>query len=366
VSDRQANGVAAELVVRCGGEVWAAEVFARGGRLHVDGAAVGCPHAFLIDGGAEPSEPNRLRVVDAELRTVVEMEVPSTSDGEEWLRALEVDRFREPVSFVAGRPRMDGLELTMSLLAVGAIAGLMALVHPLLALMPPHVALVAGLAYRRSRTTVICDAGQLTIREPVIADRRGSVGHSTRKLAWSDIVGSEPMFDDGVRLSLTSITPRGDRPAFANPERMKGGYEDVRARDPIDLRGLDAERSTALHHLVLRGKGAVARLAADRDDGGAAGLRVDAGLAARLALGGRDPAAWRASLERLVTADYREAIPDDDDLTSLARDLDQDTSARLAAALILRRRGRTAPRVCVDPARDTDPALRQRLEAMTG
>jgi len=61
---------------------------------------------------------------------------------------------------------------------------------------------------------------------------------------------------------------------------------------------------------------------------------------------------------------YRHTQLTDEALRSLARDLDEDASARLGAAIILRRRGVDTPRVHV-PA-EVDAALRRSMdEALT-
>lgn len=323
------------------------EVFARRGRLCLDGAPVPFVYAFTTNRIADPHEPNTVRVVGVGMATSWDIAFATTEEAERLLSSMEVDARERVIEVAAGRLGITPLVVLFASLGVTLPAVFAAMWSDRPAAFWIAFAILAGglaLASKRSRRLRV-DADGLTISGYVFPTR----------LRWSDVTNVERYGDAAVRLHLSDVLYRKTRTV---------------SRDPMVLDHLGIELREGLYFLLLRRRAAANRAAERLTDGGEdipASEELPASepcrLAPLLARGERDDVAWVTALAELAPrTSYRQMAPADDDLVAVARDLDVDTSARVAAVALLRRRGQAPPPLHLT---DASPALRDAVVRVT-
>ncbi len=323
-------------VVAGAGPARSAELFARSGRLLVDGQGIAFVFAYLTKRDSEDSEPNAVRVVDRRLRAALEVSLPTTAEARLLLASLGADTPKATLTFKPEALRTPLFMLFWLALIAAVGSGMLALLT--LWLVPlPFVILAGHETLGRRREICLSERG---IRVEGFFDNRW--------MPWDEVARVERLFDDGLRFSLRPVLRDGARLSLAERNADMDAFESYRDRDPVDVRRLEQVQWECLYAATLRFR--VADEAGGKEIDGAAGReRARRDLLSTLAIGSRPPDLWLDAVSGLVPREgYRKAAVPDEALESLARDVDEDASARLAAVLILRRRGVPAPRVHLD------------------
>lgn len=333
----------------------AIEVFAREGRLYVDGKPLEWLHAYTLDRVAEPEEPNTVRVVGKGFVPLVDIDLPTTREAEALLERLGADAPDRTIATHAGRVRPG----------VGVL-GTTIFVAMLLPLLTSHGLPPLGGAYGWFFLTLFLGLATFLVgrRRAVTVDRDGAtLGGMVfpTHVAWRWLEGVDRVGENEIRIR------------HAPPRRALEKVFTALTQDEIYLQIKDTDARDALFYLLLRRRLRALRALERPAEGDAhadatstqatndgvpqAENEEVAGLARRLAADGRDTSAWLAALRGLVPREsYRIVTPSDAALGAVARDVDLPPDARVAASFILAERGERAP--TIHPRVDASPRVR--------
>ncbi len=346
---------AAKLSVVAGtGSARSVELFARRGRLLLDGKRVAFTFAYLMKRDREDAEPNAVRVVDGRLRAAAEVSLPTTAEARRLLASLGTGAPRSSLTFRPDALRTPLFTLFWLALVAALGSGILAVLTPWLAPIP--FVILAGVESLGRRREISLNERGIRV-EGVLHDQW---------LPWDEVARVERLFDDGLRFGLRPVLRDDAHLSLAELDADARAFDRYRDRDPVDVRRLEPGQWECLYAATLRFRVADDDAARGEESDGEAGhpgsMRE---LVSALAIGGRKPELWLDAVSALVPREgYRKAAVDDEALESLARDVDEDASARVAAVLLLRRRGVAAPRIHLDDR--TDGALRFQMDqAMT-
>jgi hypothetical protein len=141
-----------------GGTGEEAEVFARSGRLHVDGTSLAFVDAYAVERNAEDHEPNTVRVVGEGLVPLVDIAVSQHAVARSLLGALGVDDLERRLVVTAGRATFSLVEVLAlsTMMIVGAVALVVVLHEPAVfwACVVVYALVVAVLRRRRRKLAV--------------------------------------------------------------------------------------------------------------------------------------------------------------------------------------------------------------------